>query len=439
MKKSSIPTLLGIIILVIGVAVGVFLLQRQQQFRLGASQSETPIDVRVSNITDSSMTVSWYTDDPTIGYLEWGDSESLGKTTASDSQSLQRVHSINLENLEPNKTYYFIINTNGSSVDNEGLPWNVKTGARLPTLPENNFVSGSVKLENGLPAAGVIVYVIPDGGQQLSTITSQKGEWIIPVSGSRNANLITAFDYQNETLLSVYVQAAENGIASAQVYFGGANPTPTITIGKTHDFRSQTQVETSNAPDADIQLPGQDVSIDSVNEGETIYTQSPEFFGSAPADAELTIEVQSELIAGVTTADSTGSWSWSPNKLLEEGVHQITISWTDENGIVQKVTQSFTVMAAEEEPAFESTPSATVKPTLPPTPSPSPSPSPTPKPTSISTPTASPSPSPSPSPTPRVSMPATDSGIPNSGIGAPTIVFAAFGSILLSIGVLLAI
>ena len=81
MKKAKIPTIIGIILLIFGLATGVILVQNRQIFRLGAEGQNSPKDVRVSNIASSSLTVSWITDVQTTGFVKYGESsENLDKT-----------------------------------------------------------------------------------------------------------------------------------------------------------------------------------------------------------------------------------------------------------------------------------------------------------------------------------------------------------------------
>src|SRR3989304_5866495 len=88
MRKSKIPTIIGIFILVFGLAAGVLLVRNQNFFRLGASAEFAPKDVRISNITDSSATVSWITDRETSGFVKWGEGQdSLDKTELDELTS----------------------------------------------------------------------------------------------------------------------------------------------------------------------------------------------------------------------------------------------------------------------------------------------------------------------------------------------------------------
>src|SRR3989344_7707037 len=105
MNRKKIPTLIGVVFLVAGVVAGVFLVQQREIFRLGASGENSPKDVRVSNITDSSFNVSWTTDRDTIGFVEWGETTDLGQLARAEDSKLKRIHSLTIRQLTPSTNY----------------------------------------------------------------------------------------------------------------------------------------------------------------------------------------------------------------------------------------------------------------------------------------------------------------------------------------------
>lgn len=66
-KHKRIPTLIGLIILLLGAAIGVYLVTNTSILRPQASPQTAPQDIRVSNITENSFTVSWTTGSETLG------------------------------------------------------------------------------------------------------------------------------------------------------------------------------------------------------------------------------------------------------------------------------------------------------------------------------------------------------------------------------------
>jgi len=172
--KGKIPTIIVLVTLVIGVVVGVFLVRNRQIFRLGASEEITPKDVRFTNITDSSLTVSWTTDKETGGAVLFGKSETLGQTVLSEAEGQASLHSAVLTGLTPSSDYLIKINSNETAFDNNGVPWQAKTGPPLSPDEESIVISGKILTSDASPASGVLVYVAIGGGTPLSTIRSRK-------------------------------------------------------------------------------------------------------------------------------------------------------------------------------------------------------------------------------------------------------------------------
>ena len=432
--KSTLPSFIGISVVIAGIAVGVFFIQQQQIFRLRASPEKTPKDVRITNVSDTSLTISWYTDAPTNGFVEWGESESLGKT-AQDNLGSSYTHSLTLHNLTTSTNYFFKINSGGIDFLNEGSPWQTTTAQTL-TLPQATFASGKIIDSDGQPVAQALVYVtIASNLTQLSTITTSSGDWLVPISIARTTDLSEYANLENASI-EIFVRKEPQVIANAKIKATSANPTPSITLGKTHDFTNVVNEEIAASPETTLNLPittqssrfevsdsasdeqktlltESEVTVENIEEDEVIFTTKPEFFGSGPAGETLTITLQSDPITEQVTVPTSGEWNWTPPADLEEGEHTITVTWRDDiSGILRSLTKTFVVEASNGDPAFETTPSAT----------------PTPKPSPTATPPASPS------ATPRVSVPATDSAIPVSGVLTPTYLLVILGIILTFLG-----
>ena len=433
MKKNKIPTLLGILLLVFGLAAGILLVQNRQIFRLGAAPLTSPNDIRITNITNSSFTVSWATDKETSGFILWGETESsLTKTELNEISETNETHSATIQGLSPENTYFFEISSDGTSFDNNGIPWQITTGPELLDQTISNSISGTILTATGTPAEKAIVYVTLAGASPLSTTTSQNGSWVIPISSARSQNLASFIDInETTTLIEISVQAGSRGIATAQIYPASAKPSPPIILGESLDFKNEPPSESGGIPKANINLPddatpssgfevpediaspsAETVTLESIDEEETITSTEPEFFGEGPPGTIITITIESDPITDEATINSLGSWSWSTPEELSEGAHIITITWRDAGGILRTLTRTFIVQAAEG-PAFESTPSAT----------------PTSTPTSSPTPTATPTASPSStiSATPTATPTSTASGIPDSGNLKPTVLYSIMG------------
>lgn len=451
-RAKTIPTILGILVLVIGVGVGVALTQFSTIFSLQASPDTTPSDVRITNVSDTSFTVSWTTEKETTGALDWGADPALGRTQTPPENALSRIHSLTLRSLVANTTYYFKINSAGAKHDNNGVPWQIKTGTKLTASSNKDVISGTVVDAQGQAVGGALVYINAVGMAPLSSKTSSNGSWVLPLTLARQLDNSAYMNLQDETLLQVLVQSATNGVSTAQIFLGSSYPIPKMTLGETHDFRTTQNQSSNDLPESSLDVPENEVeqkskfqlgeeistdtsakvvSLDSIEEDEVITTSEPEFFGEGPPGTQITLTVESDPVTEDITVPTNGNWKWTPPTNLPAGEHKITISWKDASGVLRKLTRNF-VVSAQEGVAFESTPTgglATASPTA------RPSSSPTVKPSSSPTVKPSASPTSSASATPRVSIPSTDSGTPVAGSLTPTLLLSIMGIGLVILGI----
>jgi len=441
-KIKKLPTLLGIAVLLAGVAAGVWVIRTGIPSQLLQARPEiTPKQIKVTNITDKGFTVSWVTDTPAGGFIRFGLGSELNLTAQDDRDEASQTtgefvtHHVTLKNLQPATSYFFKIFSGKTEFANNGQPYDVTTApASQQPLPENDVAYGTVLQADDTPAAGVIVYLSFSNATTQSTLTKNSGSWVIPLNYVRDSSLTSYLAYDREASIEeILAQGASAGIATAMTITKNDSPVPSLKLGETYDFREglpATAAEDHHAAQEVSPLMAAKLKITNPEEKEMINTTQPQFWGLGPAGETITIEIRSDpIISGITTANANGAWYWSPPTNLTPGQHTITVSLADG----QTISRLFTVLAAPDQPAFTASESATL-PTLTPTPTvkltPSASPTLTPTPTRTATATATPT-------ITRVSQPSTAGGTPESGILTPTLVFSIMGSSLLIIGLLL--
>src|SRR3989344_5601314 len=257
MKQRRIPTLIGIIVLTFSVACGVLLVSNKQIFKLGASSSVTPKDIRISNVTDGSLTVSWVTDKEVLGSLKWSKSESAVLENQNDEiNGLSYTHSSTIRGLSPQTTYYLKINSSGVDFDNNGVSWQVKTGPKLTSGNKEILVSGSVQTQAGKPVKGGLIYLSVGGGSLVSTTTSDNGTWVTSLGSVRTQNLASLVKIDgNATLIEIYVTSGISGVATAQIYPQSAKPAPPIILGNVHDFKNLPPSVSGENTQATLNIP----------------------------------------------------------------------------------------------------------------------------------------------------------------------------------------
>jgi len=298
--------------------------------------------------------------------------------------------------------------------------------------------------QNSNPVEGTIIYLSLANANPASTLTKSSGSWVIPLNLVRSADLSSWASYDKDASIEeIFVQAGSLGTATVVATTKNDSPMPKIILGQNFDFRQvaeekpQTQPNLTPTPEAtetskfaveptattSASTSSAQIKILNPEQDEKINTQKPEILGTGPIGKTLTITVQSPATySGQVKTDSKGNWQWTPPSNLEPGEHTITASYTDEKGILQKITRSFTVLAAGDSqlPAMTATPSSQA----------SPSPTPTTK-------IASPSPTPTSTISGRVSMPSTEGGVPTSGYLTPTFLVSIMGISLIFFGLVL--
>ena len=316
---------------------------------------------------------------------------------------------------------------------NGGTPYTTKTGAKLSTTPEALTIYGNVITSASTPAKDSIVYAVIEGGAPISTLVKASGSWAISISSARTADVTSYLEVDNSTSIEIFVQGKdEQNTSSIETVVAEAQPVPTLTLGQDAVPTAATLSEELTSPteqsDSSSTSTGNDVfsgsttdsSADSSSttnsssaeveflnpskDGEVINSTQPELRGTAPAEREVSITVESDPVYNDTlVTDVNGDWSYTPPADLAPGEHTLTLSYVDDNGVTQTAKRTFLVAATgtSKLPAIVSTPSATPK-TLA---------TPTATPKVLATPKATASAIPS----VRTSNPSTIAGVPKSG------------------------
>ncbi len=428
-RERRIPTILGILLLLVSLGSGVFLIQQRVNLFPQASPENTPQEVKVTNLTGASFSVSWMTGAATSGFLRFGETENTNQVANDDRDQLTGqvgnfvTHHVTLKNLKPQTTYYFKINAQNTAFDNAGQPYKVTTAGRsTESTPSSDIASGAVFLPGKKPAEGTIIYLTISNMTPQSALVGASGSWFIPLSAAFSTDLTGFAAYDRKTqAVNIFAQGGKNGKSTILTTTANDNPLPEVILGQTYDFRQKQTLSPTPTlspdkpatPSSGFQTeatPTSEAKLTILNpnkEGEKLNTTKPEFTGSGPAGKTIQILVESSLpYTGVAVVNQNGRWNWTPPADLTPGEHTLTLTY-----LGKTLTRKFTVLAAGESPApaFTATPSAT----------------PTIKPTPTATASA------------RTAMPSTRSGIPQPGSLLPTFLFCILGVLSLIGGLIL--
>jgi hypothetical protein len=485
-KPLRIPTIFGIILLLSGLFVGIFAVQQGQNWFLRASPEEQPKEMRITNVSDNSFTISWITDTAVRGFVKYGeaggslpDIASDERDAGRDNQSQYDTHYVNVSGLSPDTTYEFKIGSGARLYDNNGIAFRVKTAPLVQSGAQGtDLVSGTVEYQ-GQAIPGVIVYFENSSLTPLSAVSKSTGAFTIPLTGARLKNLTGIYTGlgDNDTF-DLFVEGGSRGKATAVVSMKNREGIPVISIPGNYDYSGDLLRDSSGAiilpsvtpisssggtAAAPTLVPASRFTFDDLPEAtesdeitvlypsflERVNVASPEFFGTAPPGKTLTITVEPDTQSGQATSNSSGDWRWSPSTPFTSAEHTLTISYVDKTGTLRKIVRRFTVAIDaniadnnigaprdndnfQSDLEFTSSPSATLapSPTAIPTATPTNGDLPTPTGT-ITVTTATPTRTPTPTITTRAALPDTSSGIPTAGTWELTAAVAGAGGVLI--------
>jgi len=255
MMKKDLPTIIGVLFLIAGLIAGVFLTKYKQQIKINASVSDSPKNVRITNITDSSFSVIWTTDKKNTGFIKYGENASIRNVSLEKTRELSYTHLVNITNLSSETIYYFKIHSGVNVFDNNGIQWSITTGKKL-TQKEPNIISGKIVNLNKTGAENTLIAVSMGNSFPLATLTSESGNWSINLSFLRNSSLDSYLNIDDKnSLIEISVQSTPSETSTAKVFPISSKPTPEIKLGNVYDFRSTIPQVGSFFPSADLKLP----------------------------------------------------------------------------------------------------------------------------------------------------------------------------------------
>lgn len=190
-NKFKIPTLLGLGIIILGIAIGIFMILKEQIFITRATPDITPKNILLTNIEDLSLTVSWQTPTEVTSFLSFGPSgnEQVAIDDRDEKTPQAHIfHYVTLKNLQPNTTYkYRIISGKLKSEISE-----VTTASPATAQNGQKPVIGSV-LEENEPLNEGIAYLSISGAITQSALVKNSGNFLIPLSFARKTDLSDVF------------------------------------------------------------------------------------------------------------------------------------------------------------------------------------------------------------------------------------------------------
>lgn len=212
-------------LLIVGLILSVYLVLQQTNFFSKADISNAPLQVKISNISDNSFTVSWITYSVLPGFITFGKDQNLTSTALDDRDnggSNSRItHHVTLKDLEPSTVYYFKIGSGAEIYDDQGkffMQTTAPTTSDTPPFPEP--LLGTVVREDGASPAEALVYLEVEKGTVLSTYIRDKGKFLLTLTNARTDDLSTYLTFDTNRKMKLIAvtgtEAAQQDIDSSE-------------------------------------------------------------------------------------------------------------------------------------------------------------------------------------------------------------------------------
>lgn len=210
LTRFRIPTLLGLGIIAAGIAVGAFLVLKQQNIISQAYPDVSAQNITIANLSDDSVAISWQTSDAVPSFITFG-SQNSNETTILDNRDTdpasinggptsRLLHYVTIKNLLPKTTYQYKIISGTSSSETlnftTAAPLNFQTGLKP--------IIGSVLYRNEPLDEGIVYLEIADAAIQ-SSLIKNTGNFLIPMSQIRKLDLSEGFSPMKDTVAKLTV------------------------------------------------------------------------------------------------------------------------------------------------------------------------------------------------------------------------------------------
>lgn len=233
--KFKIPTLLGLGIIILGIFSGVFLIVKDQIFKTEASLDLAPQNITVTNIENSFLTVSWQTTGQTSSFITFGQTSADEKVVLDDRDSNlpqpRSTHYVTIKNLKPQTIYQFKI-VSGKLVSDT---FTATTASPLASQTGLTPVIGSV-LDEGKPLDEGIAYLSISGAIIQSALVKNSGNFLIPLSFIRKADLSDIFQASQDSIGKLTVISKERQASAIFKLRSSGSLLPPLKLGQNMDL-----------------------------------------------------------------------------------------------------------------------------------------------------------------------------------------------------------
>jgi hypothetical protein len=308
-------TLIGTLFLIIAVPLTVIAVRIVQDIRSSADLSIVPREVIVSNLTSTSVTISWTTSDQVVGLVNYGNSADSLNNAATDNRDddvsgRYNLHYVTINNLTPETQYLFEISSSNQIFDDNGTPYSFTTLPTSDDLSTPTSITGT--LEGDVSSAIIYAHATLDGNISTTVSTRETDPNYALVKGTmRDPQTGEIFDVENA---NVVISAVNSDLQRGSVRMAGSKDNaPDIQLSSNSSLYDPAEIvnlteDTSEPTNAPTQPP------------QTTVGPTPIVGGQVPIEI-VQDEVIDDLITGVTYSVQPGIGSPTlPNNIFVSNI-----------------------------------------------------------------------------------------------------------------------
>lgn len=193
LKKKSLSTreliwgIVSLVIGVIGLLGSLFLVGTQIIYRTKATPPPVPQEIKLTNFSPNSISVSFITAEPTVGSVAFSTNVNMKDTqTAFDDRvefTSSILHHITLKNLAPDTVYFFRLISGGQQFDNNGNSYAFSTPGSFKTPPGPPFI-----IKGQTDKEALIYFSFPDS-TSISAPTDKNGRYLLTLNNTLKKDL----------------------------------------------------------------------------------------------------------------------------------------------------------------------------------------------------------------------------------------------------------
>lgn len=250
---KRIPTLLGIGLIGISIALTSVIVKNSTVFVSRADITQTPQNVKITNILETGFTVSYTTDAENIGSVNFGKDANFEQTALDDRDQetgflrAHKIHNFTIKNLKPNTRYFFVISSGQNTFLNNAVPYETTTAPTPQITPESQTpIAGKIVLPDGNAPTETIVYASTDKSQEVSTLSKSNGTYLLPLTSLLLQDLSYPLTLNANDVIKMMIT---NGVLKSNVLLSARqiNPVPVIALSNDYDFTQKIEPTSSKS------------------------------------------------------------------------------------------------------------------------------------------------------------------------------------------------